>query len=204
MPFVKLSDKSYSFSSCETCGAACCDGSKDILFAQILLSDFERVSKNFPILFTIGSKGYARPVVLLTNGKDFCKYINNFKCSIYEDRPSICRTYPVSANIDDEVYIDTSCPAVSTLNDKPSDNKNIYKQFNNPILKEYGDKYSETLFHFYKYNKKENFDLVFIINEVKFYKFNNTFDSKYLELHQKSLQHLNDEYFRFVNSDTGV
>mgnify|MGYP000748202500 CR=1 FL=1 len=194
--FDKLNNASYAFSSCNNCEALCCDGSKEILFGQILLEDFAQVAEFFPILFTLSSQGYARPVVLLTNGKDFCKYIQDFKCTIYENRPSVCRVYPISPHVDNETYIDTACPAVSSTSVKPVDNTNIHKQFDNPILENYPDKYSKTVVHFHKYNKKENLDLVIIINGIKFYKFNKSYNSKYLKLHQKSLEHLKHEYFK--------
>ena len=194
--FNPLKNGSYSFGSCDTCDALCCDGSKEILFAQIILKDIKEITNYFPILFTIGSQGYIRPVVLLTNGKDFCRYINNFKCSIYENRPSICKTYPLSAHVDNEIYIDTTCPAVEQKNEKSIDNKKIYKQFDNHILNNYQDKYIETLSHFDSFNKKENLKLVITINETNFYKFDKKLNSKYVKLHQKSLKHLNDNYYK--------
>lgn len=195
--FKNINDFSYSFSSCECCNAACCDGSKNILYAQIILEDFKLVSKNFPILFIFGELGYAKPVVLLTNGKDFCKYIKNNRCTIYESRPSICRVYPLSANIDNQVYIDQSCPALSMSDKKPVDNTKILKEFDNPILDNYQDKYINTHNQFDQYNQKENFNLVFTINGVKLFKFNKDFDDEYVKLHLKSLKHLESEYFKF-------
>lgn len=194
--FRNIKSSSHSFSTCDGCASECCDGSKNILFAQILLSDFDQVSKYFPILFTIGTQGYARPVTLLTNGKDFCKYINNFKCTIYVTRPSVCRVYPLSPHIDNEIYIDNSCPAVSSKGGKNIDNTNILTEFDHDILKDYKEKYSETVFHFNDYNQAEHLDLVTTINEIKFYKFNKDFDDNYLKLHQKSLLLLKDEYFK--------
>ena len=194
--FQNLKSNSYSFNSCDTCGAACCDGSKNILFSQILLKDFEAVAPYFPILFTIGTSGRIRPVILLTNGKDFCRYIENFKCSIYENRPSICRIYPLSGYIDNEIYIDSSCPAVSSNSGKMVDNTKILKDFDNEILYGYKEKYNQTVQEFQVYNKKENVELVMTIDEGKFYKFNDTFKNKYLELHHKSLKHLNEDYFK--------
>lgn len=194
--FQNLKSTSFSFSSCDTCGAACCDGSKNILFSQMLLKDFESVAPYFPILFTIGSSGRIRPVVLLTNGKDFCRYIENFKCSIYDNRPSICRVYPLSGYIDNEIYIDGSCPAVSSSDEKSVDNTKILKDFDTEILDLYGDKYLDTIHQFESYTKRENIELVMVVNEVKFLKFNQTFGNKYLELHHKSLEHLSQEYFK--------
>jgi len=194
--FEKLNKKSYSFSSCDNCEAECCDGSKNILYSQIVLEDFEKIVKYFPILFTIGNRGYLRPVVLLTNGKDFCKYINNFKCSIYENRPSICRIYPFSPCLDDEVYIDNSCPAVTFEDKERVDNIKIIEKFKNPILTDYTNKYIETFSEFKQYNTEENIELAVVINSEKFYKFNKDFNNPYVKLHLQSLLHLNDDYFK--------
>lgn len=195
--FVKLSSSSFSFSSCNICDAACCDGTKNILYSQIILKDFKEISDNFPILFIFGEMGFLKPVFILTNGKKFCKYIKKSRCTIYENRPSICRVYPLSANIDDEVYIDCSCPAISNGNRENIDNKEIIKEFDNHILKNYQDKYIDTHLQFDKYNRKDNIDLALIINGVKFYKINKNFDDEYLKIHHKSLKHLNDKYFKF-------
>lgn len=195
--FKKLSNSSYTFSSCDGCEALCCDGSKNILYAQIILSDFEQISKYFPILFIFGELGFAKPVVVLTNGKDFCKYITNNRCTIYEERPSICRVYPLSAHIDNETYIDEFCPGVSWNTNKTVNNEKITKDFDNEILNDYQDKYIQTHNQFEQYRQEENFELVMTINGVKFFKFNKDFDDEYLKIHHESLKHLNSEYFKF-------
>ena len=114
--FIDTTNKSFTFSSCEGCPARCCDGREGSVYSELLLEEFERVSQNFPILFTFGELGFLKANVLLSNGKDFCPYIENHKCTIYEDRPQVCRNYPLSPHLDNNIYIDDSCPAITSEN----------------------------------------------------------------------------------------
>ena len=197
--FEKLQDSNYSFSSCDTCNANCCDGSKLIIYSPILLEDFQRISENFPILFLYGEKGYIRPVVLLTNGKDFCKYLENMKCSIYESRPSVCQIYPLSPHITDEIFIDNACPSVTKEENTNINNDKILEQFNHKNFNNYSDKYVNTQAYFHPYNKKENIDFAIKINGIEFYKFNKDFGQEYIKIHMDSLKHLEDDYFKKIN-----
>ncbi len=193
--FEKLHDNYYSFFSCDTCNAECCDGTKSILHAPIILEDFEEVAKYFPILFIYGELNYIRPVVLLTNGKSFCKYLKDSRCSIYKDRPSPCRVYPLSPHVLDEIYIDVSCPSVVKENGQTTLNDKIFKDFDHEILHNYSDKYIDTHYTFESYNKKENLELVTTINGVEFFKFKLDFDLTHIKTHIKSLIHLDTDYF---------
>ena len=94
--FENVKNSTYTFGSCDICDAQCCDGNRGSIFSQLILEDFEPVHKNFPILFSIGELGYLKPVVLLSNGNGFCRYIKDMKCVIYDERPSICKIYPLS------------------------------------------------------------------------------------------------------------
>lgn len=196
--FINTNENRYSFSNCEICPAKCCNGNEGTVFAQIILEDFEIVHKSFPILFLFGELGYLKPVILLTNGKNYCKYLKDFKCTIYEQRPSICRVYPLSANIDDNVYIDELCPAV---NDEKHENRiiientKISKDFDYSTLHNYQDKYINTHIEMEKFNQKENFSVAITINGINFFKCNQLFKNKYMQMHQNSLIHLQKEYF---------
>ena len=61
--FEEVDNKTYTFASCETCEANCCDGRKGSVMAPINLEDFEPVSMYFPIAFLLGEMGYIQPVV---------------------------------------------------------------------------------------------------------------------------------------------
>ena len=196
--FEATIDKTYSFSSCEICEAKCCNGKQGTLFSQVILEDFERIYKNFPILFIFGELGYIKPVVILTNGDTFCKYLKNHKCTIYENRPSICRTYPLSANIDEMIYIDVLCPAVDTqVNSTPIiQNQQINKSFDYSTLHNYKDKYIDTFRLFEEFNNKEDFTPTIELNGVVFYKYLKQSEDKYMKMHLESLVHLQDKYFK--------
>ena len=186
--FLDTTDKSFSFSSCEGCPARCCDGREGTVFSQLILEDFEIVSKNFPILFTFGEMGYLKAVILFSDGTSFCPYIKDHKCTIYDERPSICRVYPLSPNIDNKIYIDDSCPAVENNNyNKIIDFGKITKPFEYPTLTSYQDKYIETHLQLEQINDKNNFEQVISVNNITFYKYIGTERNQYINYHIDSL-----------------
>ncbi len=195
--FTSTTNKTFSFSSCETCGAKCCNGKEGTVYAQIILEDFKEVYKNFPILFIYGDLGFLKPVLILTNGKDFCKYLENFKCTIYEKRPSICKNYPLSPNLDNTIYIDELCPAVKeeSTNNFIVQNNHINKIFIHNTLINYQEKYINTHFEFENFNKKEDFSLAITIKGINFFKYDKKSENPYMKMHQKSLIHLQNSYF---------
>lgn len=192
--FENTLNKKYFFSSCEICDAMCCDGKSGTLFSQLVLEEFETVFKNFPIAFLIGNLGYLKPVVLLTNGKNSCRYLENNKCSIYDKRPVVCSLYPLSAHLTNTVFIDLTCPAVGENGSLIANNGKASKEFEHPILEEYQEKYLKMHFHFEKFNKKENLEVLGKINGNTFYRFKKDFDDKYIKMHLESLVNF-DKYF---------
>lgn len=191
--FILTKNHNFTFGNCSNCEAKCCNGKHGTIFSQIILSEFEKVYKNFPILFIFGELGFIKPVVLLTNGNDFCPYLKDFKCTIYENRPTVCRTYPLSPNLDNNIYIDTLCPEVNKSNEFIIKDNKINKDFDNNTFCDYQNKYIETHFEFDKY-KKEEFQKI-IINNLDFFKYRGTNDSNYLRMHIDSLENLN----KFIN-----
>ncbi|MEA3497855.1 MAG: YkgJ family cysteine cluster protein [Campylobacterota bacterium] len=192
--FLDTTDKSFTFSSCDGCPSKCCDGKEGTIFSQLILDDFEVVAKNFPILFTFGEMGYLKANILFSDGKSFCPYITNHQCTIYNERPSICRVYPLSPNLDNKVYIDDSCPAINTkLGQSIVKNGQATNNFNYPTLENYQDKFINTHLHLEQFNDKKNFEKVIIINSVEFYKYIGTKSDFYLDLHLLSLNYL-DRY----------
>ena len=190
--FVPTSNKNYTFSSCDSCEAKCCNGSFGTLFSQIILEDF-RNFELFPILFVFGNLDFAKPVIILTNGTDFCRYLKNMKCSVYEKRPQVCKNYPMSPNLDEEIYIDLSCPSV-----KENGDSNFIKNFNNNnYFKNYKELYINTYFEFEKY-KKEDFKKLFTLRDIDFYAYLIDDENSYIKMHQKSLVHLENDYFKKV------
>jgi len=189
--FLSTKDKSFTFSSCEGCPARCCDGRGGSVFSQLLLEDFEIVSKNFPILFTFGDLGYLKANVLLSNGEDFCPYIVNHQCTIYENRPNVCRNYPLSGNLDNQIYIDDSCPAThSEFGQDIIVDGIVQKTFDNDSLHNYQNKFLETHHYLEQFNHKEDFDKVITINNIEFYKYIKASSDSYMNLHIKSLDNI--------------
>lgn len=179
--FIKLEKQNISFGDCANCEANCCKGSFGTVFSQILKEEFEDVHKNFPILFIFGSLNFVKPVILLSNGFDFCPYLKDFRCSIYDKRPNVCKIYPLSPNIDNFVYIDNSCPEIFK-----GENKLNLKS---TILENYQKKYIETHLEFEKLII-EDFEEILSIKGIKFYKYIGYEESKYLDFHKLSLENI--------------
>lgn len=194
--FQKIENETLYFSSCKECEAHCCNGEMGTLYAQIILEDFEKVYEKFPILFIYGELGYLKPVILLTNGKEFCRYVENNLCSIYEKRPSICKNYPLSAHLDNSIYIDKNCPAVGDKGTTIVEKGKINKQFNNYSFSNYQARYINTHFCFEEINNKNYLQKAITLNNINFYKFIKDFDDKYVNYHLKSLKNLDDYYFK--------
>lgn len=187
--FLDIAGKSFTFSNCNDCPSKCCDGREGTVFAQLILEDFEVVSKNFPILFTFGDMGFLKAVVLFSDGKSFCPYIKNNQCSIYDERPSICRVYPLSPNVDDKIYIDDNCPAVDASSGiKIVDNGNVTEQFHYKTLVDYQNKYIETHLELEQLNNINDFEVVTAINNISFYKYVGKIKNKYVNEHISSLE----------------
>lgn len=192
--FENSLDKTFTFSTCDICDAKCCDGRRGTTFAQLILEDFPEIYKNFPIVFLLGNLGYLKPVVLLTNGKSYCRYLKENKCTIYEKRPSVCRVYPLSPHLTDSVFIDTLCPAVNENGKTIAINGKATKEFNHYVLENYQDKYINMHFHFDKFNNHEYLEILTQIGNDVFYKFKEDLDDNYIKMHLESLKNF-DEYF---------
>jgi len=192
--YVNTKIKTYKFSSCDICDAKCCSGSNGTIFNQVILDDFFELHNNFPIVFLLGDLGFLKPVVLFTNGKDYCKYLENNRCIIYENRPSVCKIYPLSPHLTNDAYIDLSCPAVGDEGEFIVKEGVVQDGFKDEILKDYKDKYINMHLYFEKFNKKENLEFFTKINEHSFYKFKEDLGDEYLKIHLSSLKNF-DSYF---------
>ncbi len=192
--FKKIENETIYFSSCENCESQCCSGKMGSLYAQIILEDFKECSQYFPIVFMLGELGYLKPVILLSNGDDFCKYLKNFNCTIYEKRPSICKNYPLSANLDNHIYLDINCPALGQEGKVVFKNGILNKNFNSYKFEEYQKNYIKTHLNFANYNKKENLIKAITLKGIDFYRFKKDFNNNFIKLHLQSLENLNN-YF---------
>jgi len=98
------------FNNCKECNDCC----KNKFLAPLILEDFEKVYKFFPIL--IAKLDSLKPVMLLSN-EISCPYLKNNICSIYEKRPPACKIYPFSPWFDD-ILLDISCPGIGIYGEK--------------------------------------------------------------------------------------
>lgn len=188
--FILTTNKKFTFGDCSNCEARCCKGSFGTVYTQIILEEFEKVWQNFPILFTIGDLGYVKPVILLTNSINSCPYLQDSKCSIYEKRPTVCRTYPLSPSISNEIYIDKTCPEVNKGEFTIVDNNEIHENYKETIFDNYQEKFIETFYKFEKVDIKKDLTLIHEVQGIELYKFNKTSKCEYIKIHQDSLRNL--------------
>jgi Fe-S-cluster containining protein len=193
--FEPVQGRSFFFGGCEGCQSRCCDGRSGVLFNQIVLGDFAAVYERFAILFIFGEKGFAKPVILLTNGREPCRYLQNFQCSIYEARPSTCRAYPLSPQIDNHLYIDRSCPAVGTEGAPLISQEGVNHSFDVKSFQDYQSQYLQTHRLFNETTESLRFEPAIQINGLLFYKLTAGLDNHYVQYHHDSLKHLEDGYF---------
>ncbi len=187
--FQNIQNQSFSFSSCEGCGAKCCSGLYGSNFSQLLLEDFEEVYENFAILFTFGDMNYLKANIILTKEYEFCKYIKDNICTIYDKRPNVCKNYPLSTNIDNIKYVDISCPALVPGSNMVKKGE-VDKNFDSKNLSNYQDKFLNTHFYLEKFSLKSDFEEVLNIKGLAFYKYTKTSDDKYMNFHFHSLKNL--------------
>ncbi|WP_321468760.1 YkgJ family cysteine cluster protein [Halarcobacter sp.] len=192
--FTLTTNKQLYFGNCSNCEANCCNGKNGIIFSQIILEDFKKVYERFPIVFIFGNLNYIKPVILLTNGKDYCPYLKDYKCTIYENRPTVCRLYPLSPNLDNQIYFDLNCPEIAYKKDNNNlmfKNNKLSENFHNDIFETYQDKYVKTHLEFEKLEKKD-FKKIKTINNLDFYQYIGKVDSKFFKYHQDSLKNLDN------------
>ena len=138
--------------------------------------------------------GYLKANILFSDENSFCRYIENYKCTIYDNRPSICKVYPLSPNLDDNIYIDDSCPAVNTqVGQTIVKDGMVIDNFIYPTLENYQDKFIDTHLHLEKFNNIKNFEKIITIKNIDFYKYIKDTDDFYIRLHLESLKKLDNQ-----------
>ena len=150
------------FKGCGDC-SKCCEGK--FFLAPLILDDFEKVKPYFEIRAVIFDE--IIPVMLLTDGDNSCKYLNNGKCEIYENRPPACKIYPFSPYYDD-IFIDLECDAISNIGEKlPSNKEEFFKsKFFDERMIDFKLKREKTI----EYMKKQKLVFDKEIKGIKLYK----------------------------------
>ena len=134
---------------------------------------------------------------MLSNGKDLCPYIENFKCTIYENRPKICKAYPLSTDIDNMIYYDINCPGLSENGFDVVKNGKVSQGFDSYIFDDYQTKYINTHNELENFNQKDDFELVTSINNNHFFKYIGSKKSQYISFHKESLINLKNYDLNF-------
>ncbi|NQY24066.1 MAG: YkgJ family cysteine cluster protein [Campylobacteraceae bacterium] len=183
--FVSIENKSFSFSSCDGCGAKCCSGLYGSNFSELTIDEFEKVYKHFVILFSFSEMGYLKANLIISRVTEHCVYIKNNICTIYDKRPNVCKNYPLSPSPSNDIYIDTNCPALESGSNIINDGK-INPSFHNELFENYQDKFMKSHFYLEKFNK-EDFEIALIIRGMNFYKYKHPSSDEYLQMHLESL-----------------
>ncbi|AYJ80197.1 zinc/iron-chelating domain-containing protein [Aliarcobacter cryaerophilus ATCC 43158] len=123
---IKKNGYNFSFnpSACESCAGNCCIGESGYIWINIV--EIEALSKYLGLtldsfrekyLFKVGYKYSIKEVELLNNSFACCFFdLEKRKCSIYDYRPTQCRTFPFweyFKNNEKEVY--KECPAIKNI-----------------------------------------------------------------------------------------
>ena len=120
---IKKNGYNFSFNptACESCAGNCCIGESGYIWINIV--EIEALSKYLGLtldsfrekyLFKVGYKYSIKEVELADNSFACCFFdLEKRKCSIYDYRPTQCRTFPFweyFKNNEKEVY--KECPAI--------------------------------------------------------------------------------------------
>jgi Fe-S-cluster containining protein len=99
---------------CSNCGVCCTE--TEMLLSQKDIKRLEKkgFSQNYFVHYD--KQGYAQ----LKNREGYCVFydLKNHQCSVYVDRPSGCRVYPVIFDEEKGVVLDSICQSRSTITEK--------------------------------------------------------------------------------------
>ena len=150
------------FKGCGDC-AKCCEGK--FFLAPLILEDFDKVKPYFEIRAV--KLDEIIPVIILVED-EVCKYLENGKCSIYENRPPACKIYPFSPYFDD-IFIDLSCDGITDVGEKLPSTKNQF--FKSNFFEERIDNFKEKREKTIEFMKKQTLIFDKEIKGIKLYKF---------------------------------
>lgn len=171
------------FKGCKECTECC----KKPL-APLILEDFKKIYNYFPIL--IAKLDYLRPVMLLSN-EISCPYLNNGKCTIYENRPPACKIYPYSPWYD-KILLDLSCSGVGCEGEYLPLNKKEF--YNSSFYEERFEKINKKIEATHKWLSTQKLIFLTSYKNIEFFTLEKNND-KYNLYHINSLKHLHN-YFK--------
>lgn len=185
--FVNITTKELYFSGCDSCESECCDGSKGFSLSPLILEDFEEVYKNFPILFGWKDK-QVQAYVMLNDGKGSCRYLEDGKCSIYDQRTPACKLYPVSPYFE-HILIDTDCPSVNETEGNKILVSNTEKgAFFHKRLENFKEKREKAQEFFKSISDINNFKFHTHLNGMALLRYNSNSSNEYIQMHLESLK----------------
>jgi uncharacterized protein len=96
---------------CSNCGVCCTE--TEMLLSKKDIDRLEKKGYNQNQFVNFDKQGYA----VLKNREGYCVFydIKNRKCSVYADRPSGCRVYPVILDEDTGIILDNICQSRNTI-----------------------------------------------------------------------------------------
>jgi len=112
-----------------------------------------------------------------------CPYLENEKCSIYENSPPTCRLYPLSPYYDD-ILINTSCKAVGLVGDTISENGKCTDEFYHERLDNFSSKLQEK--KEYISQRESELEEIDEISGIKLFNYVGQMQDKYQEMIAKS------------------
>lgn len=178
-----------SFSNCDNCRTSCCDGGRFIL-APLVLEDFQWVYKKFLIAFAMIDDAL-RIVMLISNRDKPCIYYQNSRCTIYENRPPACVTYPFTPFYD-EVLVDTACEAVGFVGfELKQEEEGVLEQIHPSFYHKRFEDFSSKLKDTEKFleDLDASFEVVLNVEGIDLMRYVGQKDSDVLKMHHASLEH---------------
>ncbi len=99
---------------CSNCGICCTETEMLLSQKDIRRLEMKGFSKSYFAKFD--KQGYAQ----LKNQDGYCVFydLKNKQCSVYFDRPSGCRVYPVILDEEKGIVFDDICDSCNTISDK--------------------------------------------------------------------------------------
>ena len=100
--------------NCSNCGVCCTE--TEMLLSNKDIARLEKLGFKHRDFAKYDKLGYAQ----LKNRDGYCIFYDqtNRKCSVYVDRPSGCRVYPVIVDEEKGIVLDTICESRNTITDQ--------------------------------------------------------------------------------------
>ncbi|MFW9879972.1 MAG: YkgJ family cysteine cluster protein [Candidatus Thorarchaeota archaeon] len=202
---LELTDE-FKF-QCKRCGQCC--HNIDILLTPY---DIMRLCDNLNLTSTEFLDKFGRPYIGPESGlpvviidfkeDDACPFLGQNECSVYKDRPSSCRSYPIGRMIDSEnnaIYFlmpsPKHCTAQRTV--KSQTLQDWLEKSEIEIYHKMNNRFAEILFKLTK-NKFADLDnkILWVVSEV-LYDFDHSL-SKYAEVHNLSVPETHEDKFSMI------